>query len=149
MRPRAFISWLLLIAFYNYTHNILDKFEFQPDWTALEHLKCPHWFIMALRWAILALWATCFTNLSETTCSLHLTKSTMQAWPAMHILYPPANCVCGRVYCFHVVRPSEGTKVCPWHFVSLISWRRVFDGISSNFAKNIHICTRQILLIKN
>ena len=22
-------------------------------------------------------------------------------------LYPPANCVCGRVYCFHVVRPSE------------------------------------------
>ena len=20
---------------------------------------------------------------------------------------PPANCVCGRVYCFHVVRPSD------------------------------------------
>ena len=26
---------------------------------------------------------------------------------------PPANCVCGRVYCFHVVRPNERTKVCP------------------------------------
>ena len=22
------------------------------------------------------------------------------------IIIPPANCVCGRVYCFHVVRPS-------------------------------------------
>ena len=26
---------------------------------------------------------------------------------------PPANCVCGRVYCFHVVRPNERTEVCP------------------------------------
>ena len=25
------------------------------------------------------------------------------------LIIPPANCVCGRVYCFHVVRPS----VCP------------------------------------
>ena len=23
------------------------------------------------------------------------------------LVIPPANCVCGRVYCFHVVRPSE------------------------------------------
>ena len=22
------------------------------------------------------------------------------------VVIPPANCVCGRVYCFHVVRPS-------------------------------------------
>ena len=33
--------------------NILDEFKFQADWTtelaALEHLKCPHRFIMALR----------------------------------------------------------------------------------------------------
>ena len=32
-------------------------------------------------------------------------------------IYTPANCVCGRVYWFHVVRPSERTnertKVCP------------------------------------
>ena len=27
-------------------------------------------------------------------------------------LYPPAKCVCWRVYCFHVVRPNERTKVC-------------------------------------
>ena len=26
------------------------------------------------------------------------------------IFIPPANCVCGRVYCFHVVRPSERTN---------------------------------------
>ena len=30
-----------------------------------------------------------------------------------YIYTPPANCVCGRVYCFHVVRPNERTKVCP------------------------------------
>ena len=24
----------------------------------------------------------------------------------MNLLYPPANCVCGMVYCFHVIRPS-------------------------------------------
>ena len=28
-------------------------------------------------------------------------------------LYPPANCVCGRVYCFHVVRPTDRPTVCP------------------------------------
>ena len=27
------------------------------------------------------------------------------------IIIPPANCVCGRVYCFHVVRPSERPTV--------------------------------------
>ena len=36
---------------------------------------------------------------------------------SMNIVIPPANCVCGRVCCFHVVRPSvrtkERTKVCP------------------------------------
>ena len=45
-----------------YMHNIYE-FEFQPDWTvevaALEPLTCPHRFIMALRLAIVALWATC------------------------------------------------------------------------------------------
>ena len=25
---------------------------------------------------------------------------------------PPANCVCGWVYCFHVVRPSDRVCVC-------------------------------------
>ena len=25
------------------------------------------------------------------------------------LIIPPANCVCGRVYCFHIVRPSERT----------------------------------------
>ena len=29
------------------------------------------------------------------------------------LIIPHANCVCERVYCFHVVRPSERTKVCP------------------------------------
>ena len=27
--------------------------------------------------------------------------------PAVHIFIPTANYVCGRVYCFHVVRPSK------------------------------------------
>ena len=26
------------------------------------------------------------------------------------VVIPPANCVCGRVYCFHVVRRSERTN---------------------------------------
>ena len=29
------------------------------------------------------------------------------------IIIPPANCVCGRVYCFHVVRPSVRPCVRP------------------------------------
>ena len=27
-----------------------------------------------------------------------------------NVIIPPANCVCGRVYCFHVVRPNERTN---------------------------------------
>ena len=30
----------------------------------------------------------------------------------LHIFIPPANCVCGWVYCFHVVRPSDRVCVC-------------------------------------
>ena len=30
-----------------------------------------------------------------------------------NIIIPPANCVCGRVYCFHVVRPSIHPSVRP------------------------------------
>ena len=29
---------------------------------------------------------------------------------AFSLIIPPANCVCGRVYCFHVVRPNERTN---------------------------------------
>ena len=29
----------------------------------------------------------------------------------MFVVIPPANYVCWRVYCFHVVRPSDRTKV--------------------------------------
>ena len=40
-----------------------------------------------------------------------------QAFGESYHHYTPANCVCGRVYCFHVGRPSEQTnertKVCP------------------------------------
>ena len=25
----------------------------------------------------------------------------------IYLIIPPANCVCGRVYCFHVVRPND------------------------------------------
>ena len=28
-----------------------------------------------------------------------------------NVFIPPVNCVCGRVYCFHVVRPSERPTV--------------------------------------
>ena len=35
----------------------------------------------------------------------------------LYLYPPPANCVCGRVYCFHFVRTNERkterTKVCP------------------------------------
>ena len=55
----------------------------------------------------------------------------------LFIIIPPANCVCGWVYCFHVVRPSDRVCVCvcvcPLHFVSLITLG-IFDGILSNFA---------------
>ena len=27
------------------------------------------------------------------------------------LIIPPANCVCGRVYCFHVVRPNKSVSV--------------------------------------
>ena len=48
-------------------------------------------------------------------------KDTPEACPSgtyqvNKLVIPPANCVCGRVYCFHIVRPSirnERTKVCP------------------------------------
>ena len=30
---------------------------------------------------------------------------------SLDVIIPPANCVCGRVYCFHVVRPSERPTV--------------------------------------
>ena len=56
-------------------------------------------------------------------------KSRFSDCPA-HLLYPPANCVCGWVYCFHVVRPSDRVCVCvcvcPLRFVSLITLR-IFD----------------------
>ena len=58
------------------------------------------------------------------------------------VFIPPANCVCGRVYCFHVVRPSVRLK----RFVFLISLR-VMDGISSNLAYTF-ISTGQIIIIK-
>ena len=28
-----------------------------------------------------------------------------------HLIIPPANCVCGRVYCFHFVRPTDRVSV--------------------------------------
>ena len=59
------------------------------------------------------------------------------------VIIPPANWVCGWVYCFHVVRPS----VRPLRFVFLITLR-VMDGISSNLAYTF-ISTGQILIIKN
>ena len=36
-------------------------------------------------------------------------RSAAQVDEVGFIIIPPANCVCGRVYCFHVVRPN----VCP------------------------------------
>ena len=30
------------------------------------------------------------------------------------LFIPPANCVCGWVYCFHVVRPSDRVCLCPY-----------------------------------
>ena len=35
------------------------------------------------------------------------------------VIIPPANCVCGRVYCFHVVCPSVRPKVRPSARVSV------------------------------
>ena len=35
------------------------------------------------------------------------------------LVIPPANCVCGRVYCFHVVRPSVCQNVRPSECVSV------------------------------
>ena len=29
----------------------------------------------------------------------------------VYINIPPANCVCGRVYCFHIVRPTDRVSV--------------------------------------
>ena len=63
------------------------------------------------------------------------------------IIIPPANCVCGRVYCFHVVRPSVHASVGQLRFVFLLSlW--VMDGISSNLAYTF-IFTGQIIIIKS
>ena len=62
------------------------------------------------------------------------------------IIIPPANCVCGRVYCFHVVRPSVCPSVRPLRFVFLITLR-VMNGISSNLAYTF-ISTGQILILK-
>ena len=37
----------------------------------------------------------------------------------LFIIIPPANCVCGRVYCFHGVRPTDRTNDRPTERVSV------------------------------
>ena len=40
-----------------------------------------------------------------------LIKLCMKHQRPKPFIIPPANCVCGRVYCFHIVRPSESVAV--------------------------------------
>ena len=87
-----------------------------------------------------------FCNLSNENFSSHFSQELwgLEGWNLVHtwtmggcivytgirllpLITPPANFVCGRGYCFHVVRPS----IRPWHFgFFLISWKRS-DGCSS------------------
>ena len=67
----------------------------------------------------------------------------------------PTNCICGRVYCFHVVRPSirlsERTNESVSETFCLLNILKKHLWNFIKLCENIHMykTTRQILLIKN
>ena len=55
-------------------------------------------------------------------------------------LYPPANFVCGGVYCFHVVRPCVRPSVCPSVTFCFLNILKSHCWIFIKPCKHVHIC---------
>ena len=81
-------------------------------------------------------------RVSVTFCFLNILKKYQ--WNFVKFCIPPANCVCGRVYCFHVVRmsvrpsvrPSDRPCVCNVLFLNIL---KNYQWNFIKFCKHIYI----------